>query len=743
MPGESPVARPLRGVTTSGLSVWMNRAITATCMASLIPALFMGANQFDHLHPLWLAVIGGSIIALSLLMPVYAWLEGPFHILAGLYAGIVLIGVVTWPWGWQQGLVNPGSPWIWMCVGVAAFCSAVAGGLRVGLIFAMVASLAFGGIRMTPSGGSASLIHAAQDSLTLLVLPSALIVVLHYRSALVQELDASVAASHRAEVDAALEQALTEERTRLDGIIHDQVMTTLVAAAQSSSAHDPHVAGLAARALATLSGPERAADAGPPVTAAQFTRLIKDIVESVCAIARVRLTRNDPALRISQLVASTLGQAVREATLNAERHADATAVEVDVAATAEGGTSGLTIEIADDGRGFDPGRVPEARLGIRVSLIQRMETIGGRADVVSAPGKGSRVTLSWRGPDAVEDQDSAGLMSAVQPTLFGYLVWGLVAAQIFIGWTALSEVTSIWPVLIAQLVAIAAAGLALSGTDRAGLSLPAALGVLGLLATMTALVHSVLPPGVWPGYATWHSSVVMVLLITLLVRQQRWVAWSGALIFTGQVVVWALQGGLGATEIVRVLFGTLLWLGLASLILRGLRSVGDQLAALKQATQESTKHLAASFSALVLREVWLTDIREQVAPMLSKVADPAHELTDDERRQCRVLEGRLRDGLRAGNLISRGVSDAIGAARSRGVDVTLVDNRGSRLPEPVRHATLRQLEELVNSTDGGRIVARAAPEGYPEAVTILSVAVGRGSRLTMIDEAGAISVRET
>jgi signal transduction histidine kinase len=55
------------------------------------------------------------------------------------------------------------------------------------------------------------------------------------------------------------------------------------------------------------------------------------------------------------------------------------------------------VEVLDDGIGFDPAAVPETRLGIAVSMVARMRAIpGGNAMVVSAPGVGTRVAISWR-----------------------------------------------------------------------------------------------------------------------------------------------------------------------------------------------------------------------------------------------------------------------------------------------------------------------------------------------------------
>ncbi len=83
---------------------------------------------------------------------------------------------------------------------------------------------------------------------------------------------------------------------------------------------------------------------------------------------------------------------VQEALTNVARHAQATAVLVQVGA--EGRE--VVIDIEDDGRGFDPaatskpdGRRPWGLMGIG----ERAEILGGTARIDSAPGKGARVTV--------------------------------------------------------------------------------------------------------------------------------------------------------------------------------------------------------------------------------------------------------------------------------------------------------------------------------------------------------------
>lgn len=78
----------------------------------------------------------------------------------------------------------------------------------------------------------------------------------------------------------------------------------------------------------------------------------------------------------------------QEAIVNAVRHAHARAVTLTV-----GAADGLLrLEVRDDGRGFDRGKLRSAALGL-VAMEERATALGGRLRVDSAPGTGTRVSL--------------------------------------------------------------------------------------------------------------------------------------------------------------------------------------------------------------------------------------------------------------------------------------------------------------------------------------------------------------
>jgi two-component system nitrate/nitrite sensor histidine kinase NarX len=58
---------------------------------------------------------------------------------------------------------------------------------------------------------------------------------------------------------------------------------------------------------------------------------------------------------------------------------------------------GRTVElcVCDDGRGFDPDRVPADRLGLGI-MRERAQAIGATLTIESQPGRGTQITIVWK-----------------------------------------------------------------------------------------------------------------------------------------------------------------------------------------------------------------------------------------------------------------------------------------------------------------------------------------------------------
>ncbi|MEU6414712.1 ATP-binding protein [Microbispora sp. NPDC046933] len=90
-------------------------------------------------------------------------------------------------------------------------------------------------------------------------------------------------------------------------------------------------------------------------------------------------------------VAEALAGAAAEALSNVARHSGVDTASLHATVTQDE----VRVEVVDAGRGFDPGRVPPHRYGLRESIEGRMRGVGGSARITSGPG-GTRVTLRWR-----------------------------------------------------------------------------------------------------------------------------------------------------------------------------------------------------------------------------------------------------------------------------------------------------------------------------------------------------------
>ncbi len=87
--------------------------------------------------------------------------------------------------------------------------------------------------------------------------------------------------------------------------------------------------------------------------------------------------------------AADLVQLAREALSNVSRHAQAATCRVSLYRVEDGGV----LEVDDDGRGFDAARATGTGQGLR-NLRERAEGLGGRAEIHSTPGQGTRVRVT-------------------------------------------------------------------------------------------------------------------------------------------------------------------------------------------------------------------------------------------------------------------------------------------------------------------------------------------------------------
>lgn len=190
--------------------------------------------------------------------------------------------------------------------------------------------------------------------------------------------------------EAVMARAAREAERRQNRNLHDTVLATLTmvglgaVAGPSAALRERCAADL--RTLAALAD-ARSVPALVPVALDDRLRAVLGRLPELPVAAS--LTR----CLLPAEVAGALAESVAAALSNVVRHAPGATATLRLAQRA----GRVVVEVADDGPGFDPAAVPAHRYGLRESVHGRMATVGGRAEVTSAPGAGTRIRLEWPG----------------------------------------------------------------------------------------------------------------------------------------------------------------------------------------------------------------------------------------------------------------------------------------------------------------------------------------------------------
>lgn len=188
--------------------------------------------------------------------------------------------------------------------------------------------------------------------------------------------------------------AVQAQRAEIAAHLHDSVLQSL--ALIQRRAHDPEAVARAARAQERelrrfLALDDRGGHDSLAATLREHAAAVED--------AHGRRVEVVAVGEASGAWLEPLTAAAREAMLNAARHAGDAQVFAEVAEDDDGRTV-AEVFVRDRGPGFDPGAVPADRLGVRESVVGRMERAGGAARIRSGPG-GTEVHLTLTRPDRV------------------------------------------------------------------------------------------------------------------------------------------------------------------------------------------------------------------------------------------------------------------------------------------------------------------------------------------------------
>ena len=182
---------------------------------------------------------------------------------------------------------------------------------------------------------------------------------------------------------------------RATAIVHDTVLNDLAVVMNSPDVLDARVRQALRDDLDTLEGGAwMRATERVPVHDEEQARIRNEISKLASDFRwrglAVNVTGAGPGIYVfADGAGDALVGALRATLENVLRHSGTTTADVEIMYSDDE----VTFMISDQGAGFDTSTVDAQRLGIRNSIVGRMEDVGGRVRVWSSPGTGTTVLI--------------------------------------------------------------------------------------------------------------------------------------------------------------------------------------------------------------------------------------------------------------------------------------------------------------------------------------------------------------
>jgi len=359
-------------------------------MLQSVPAMI---DQLPNMNPAWSVVLVGSLVASLLLTVVVSAIGRGLRVGHVTFAVVYLVALVSWPFAVLDPAKapNPESYWLYYTLTIATAMATVGLGIRLATVYVVLAPVIYGVIRVTPAGGGVTITQSVLDAVYAIILGGAITIITAILRNAASSVDRAQATALRRYGHAVRQHAIEAERVQVDAIVHDSVLTTLLSAARAETAEAKELAALmAGNAIGHLR--DAVSEAPQSDAEASVAALANRVADAAAALSEPVYVDSDAVRfgRVPVAVAEAMYSAAVQAMVNSLQHAGAGAERW---AEIRGGADDLVIEVGDRGAGFDPDAVPTERLGVRVSILERVASVGGIAVIDTAPGAGTVVSL--------------------------------------------------------------------------------------------------------------------------------------------------------------------------------------------------------------------------------------------------------------------------------------------------------------------------------------------------------------
>ncbi len=386
-------------------------------------------GQLSDLDPVWSTAVNIGLFGGLIFVALATFFNRCVRLTTSWVAFAYVLALLVWPLTVTDAvLFTDQKPWLWFLCTVATSCAAIAFSVAWATLYTIIVPVIYGALRTVPSGGGVEFALAALDTVYAIILGLVVLIIITMLRQAAAAVDVAQMAALSKYSTAVRQHATEVERIEVDAIVHDSVLTTFISAANAQTKTDEELAASMARdaisrldaAGAVLPGDDRV------VQVAHLERRIRAAVVAYASPVSVKSSGVN-AMKLPVQVTEALYSATVQALVNSLQHADGDGSmgvgerPVRRSLSILGwGHDRLTIEVTDTGVGFDASRSTAARIGLRVSILERMAAVGGLAQVESTLGRGTTIRIEWPSderPQEIPTLNETG--EARQPSLDG------------------------------------------------------------------------------------------------------------------------------------------------------------------------------------------------------------------------------------------------------------------------------------------------------------------------------------
>ena len=367
-------------------------------VAAIVLSIDVVRNAFQQLpmlNEIWFYTFLSAIL-LSLAGSFIAayWLGGMrFWYRAVIFS--TLAAMVLWPLQVVDTSTLPlhYKPWVWWAVGFASLAATGAFKRNTAFVFLLLMPVVWLIVRVSPFGGSENFEIALEDSLYSFFFSTAVSLLVMFLRQRADQVDSEFESLSAARLERAFLDVRQIERTKINSIVHDSVIASLDAAADANSEAERTSAAKSAKEAILRLGREANRDpmAREQISSQSLFESLKAAIERRSTFVSVKV-KSRVDLQIPYEVAVAIAEATFQALNNSIVHAENALNRKVVLSSSR---SSIKIVIVDDGGGFRMSSVPKNRLGVRVAIFQRLESLGVKVNLQTSPGDGTTWVFEW------------------------------------------------------------------------------------------------------------------------------------------------------------------------------------------------------------------------------------------------------------------------------------------------------------------------------------------------------------